>query len=320
MTVLVTGCAGFIGWKVSELLLKEGHDVIGADNLNAGYDARLKEWRLSRLKVQPRFTFRRLNIVDPQPLAQVFQDVGIDAVINLAALAGVRQSIENPVDFFSTNLNGTVNLLEICRKEGTKKFIQASTSSVYGESDHPCQEDLPTDRPLSPYAASKKAAELACYAYHQSYGLDVTVLRYFTVYGPAGRPDMAIFRFIRQTAEGETLILYGDGSQTRDFTYVEDVARGTLAALEPMGFEVINLGSDRPWVLRDVLALIDHSLGMQAQVETTPRHPADPMSTWADISKAKRILGWQPQVPFEEGLCRAIDWYGDNRDWAKELR
>lgn len=319
MRLLVTGCAGFIGWKVSELLLQDGQDVVGVDNLNGAYDVRLKKWRLSQLEPKTCFSFHKLDITDREAIAGVFRKGGFDAVINLAARAGVRQSLEEPREYYDTNLMGTLNLLECCREQGVPKFVLSSTSSVYGEGERPFREDGPTDRPMSPYAASKKSAETACYTYHRLHGLDVTVLRYFTVYGPAGRPDMSVFRFIKQIAEDEPISLYGDGTQERDFTYVEDVARGTLASMKPMGFETINLGSDRPVVLNRVISLIEESLGKRACIETSPRHPTDPHATWADISHAKQVLGWEPQVTFEEGLEKTVRWYRENRDWAKTL-
>ena len=319
MNVLVTGCAGFIGYKVSEILLDAGHAVIGVDNLNDAYDVRLKEWRLSQIKGTPGFNFHQVDIVDRQQVGKIFHENPLDAVVNLAARAGVRQSVKDPWCCYETNVFGTLNLLELCRETSVKKFVLASTSSVYGDSKLPYREDAPTDRPLSPYAASKKAAEVACYAYHRLHSLDVSVLRYFTVYGPAGRPDMSIFRFIRRIADGDAITLYGDGSQKRDFTYVDDVARGTKAALKPLGFEVINLGSDRSLQLREVIHLIEEALGQRARIETMARHPADVPATWAEIAKARHILDWQPLVSFQEGLQQAVEWYGQNRHWARLL-
>jgi UDP-glucuronate 4-epimerase len=321
MRVLVTGCAGFIGWKVSEYLLAAGYEVVGVDNLNDAYDVRLKRWRLARLAERPGFAFRPADIGDRLAMERVFREDGpFDAVINLAARAGVRQSVENPWVYYETNVIGTLNLLERCRGFGVRKFILASTSSLYGANNpRPFREDANTDSPLSPYAASKKAAETLCYTYHYLYGLDITVLRYFTVYGPAGRPDMSVFRFIRWIAEGEPLHLYGDGSQSRDFTYVDDIAEGTLRALQPMGYEIINLGGDHPVSLRELIARMEDLLGRKARIVQRERHPADVPATWADISKAKRLLGWAPRTPLEEGLRRTVAWYLANRDWAKEI-
>ena len=316
---LVTGGAGFIGWKVSESLLADGHTVVVVDNLNDAYDVRLKHWRLAQLEGQPGFEFHQLDIRDQDRLREVF-DLNCDAVINLAARAGVRQSVENPWVYFETNVTGTLNLLEMCREFRIKKFVQASTSSLYmANNPRPFHEDANTDGPLSPYAASKKGAEALCYTYHYLYGIDVTALRYFTVYGPAGRPDMSLFRFVQWISEGRPVIVYGDGQQSRDFTYVDDIARGTLAALRPMGYEVINLGSDQPVVLMDAIRLVEELVGKKARLEYKPRHPADVLATWADIGKAGEILGWRPQFSFAEGVAQLVSWYRANREWAKNV-
>ncbi len=319
MNVLVTGCAGFIGSKVGELLIQDGHHVVGVDNLNGSYDIRLKEWRLSQLQGKPNFTFHRWDIVNRQVLEELFRSRALDAVINLAARAGVRQSLQNPWVYYETNVTGTLNLLELCRTHGVPKFIQASTSSLYGHAERPFQEDQPTDRPLSPYAASKKAAETLCYTYHRLYGLDVTVLRYFTVYGPAGRPDMSIFRFIQRIAEGGLVPVYGDGSQERDFTYVGDVAQGTLLALRSVGYEIINLGSDRPVTVRQVIASLEGILQRPARLEHLPAHPTDVPATWANVTKARRLLGWTPKTSLEDGLQNAVRWYQENRSWVSVI-
>jgi nucleoside-diphosphate-sugar epimerase len=323
---LVTGCAGFIGGQVAQLLLAEGHTLAGVDNLNAAYDVRLKQWRLNQLREHPRFTFLQLDIADRSALIELFRvqwgerRLPFDAVINLAARAGVRQSVQNPWVYVETNVTGTLNLLELCREYRVPKFVLASTSSLYGQNNPaPYREDANTDRPLSPYAASKKAAEALCYTYHYLYGLDVTVLRYFTVYGPAGRPDMSLFRFVRWISEGEPVAIYGDGQQSRDFTYVGDVARGTIAGLRPLGYEVINLGSDRPVVLMNAVRLVENLVGRQAQLDYHDRHPADVLATWADIGKAGILLGWEPQTRFEEGVARLVEWYRANRAWASQI-
>jgi UDP-glucuronate 4-epimerase len=242
------------------------------------------------------------------------------AIINLAARAGVRQSVENPWVYIETNTTGTLNLLELARQHGVPKFVLASTSSLYGQHNPmPYREDADTNQPLSPYAASKKAAEALCYTYHYLYGIDVTVFRYFTVYGPGGRPDMSLFRFVQWTAEGRPVLVYGDGQQSRDFTYVDDIARGTIAGLKPVGYEVINLGSDQPVVLMDALRTVERLLGQSARIDFQPMHRADVPATWADISKAERLLGWRPQVTTDEGIRRLVAWYQANRAWAREV-
>lgn len=309
---------------MAKLLLQEEHGVIGVDNLNSAYDVRLKEWRLHQLQEHSTFQFHQLDVVDQMALNQLFTDASpFDAVINLAARAGVRQSLEDPWVYYETNVTGTLNLLELCKEHEIRKFVLASSSSVYGipgESGRPFSEDQPTDHPLSPYAASKKATEGLCYSYRHLYGLDITLFRYFTVYGPAGRPDMSIFRFIKWIAEGEPLILYGDGTQERDFTYIDDIAHGTILALKPTGYQIFNLGNDRPVTIMRLIALIEELLGKKAQIDRRPVHPADVPATWASITKARKLLGWEPKIQLEEGLKRTVDWYLKNREWAKEIR
>jgi len=321
--ILVAGCAGFIGWKVCELLLAHGRRVIGLDNLNDAYDVRLKHWRLARLRPMPGFEFHRADITERAAIeawAGPLAEAGCASVINLAARAGVRYSVENPWAYLDANATGTLNLLELCRKAHISKFVLASSSSLYGQQNPlPYREDQPTDRPISPYAASKKAAEALAYTYHHLHGLDVTVFRYFTVYGPAGRPDMMPFRLAQWISEGRPVIVYGDGSQSRDFTFVEDIAAGTIAGLRPLGFRVINLGSDRPVVLRDAITLVERLTGRRAQVIHKPGQAADVPATWADITVARQVLGWRPAVPFEAGMARLVDWYRQERDWAKDV-
>lgn len=316
---LVTGCAGFIGAQTCVQLLAAGHSVIGVDSLNDAYDVRLKQWRLEQLRTDAQFSFHHLDISVRDTLRPLFTSE-LSGVINLAARAGVRQSVENPWVYFDANVTGTLNLLELCREYGVTKFVIASSSSVYGNRNpRPFREDANTDAPPSPYAASKKAAEILCYTYHELFGIDVSVLRYFTVYGPAGRPDMSIFRFVQWISEGKPITLFGDGTQERDFTFVEDVARGTIAALKPVSFEIINLGADHPIVLRDAIAMIEDAVGRKAVLDRQPRNPMDMFVTWADISKARRLLGWSPHTSFTDGIRATVEWYRANRDWASQV-
>lgn len=320
MNVLVTGSAGFIGWKVSEKLLERGDQVVGIDNMNDYYDPRIKEWRFRTIEKFNNLIFYREDISNFEAMDRLFKTHPFDAVINLAARAGVRASLENPWTYYNTNVIGTLNLLECCKKYNIKKFVLASTSSLYaGENSLPFREDANTDRPLSPYAASKKAAETLCFTYHSLYTIDVTVLRYFTVYGPAGRPDMSLFLFAKWINNGSPVIVFGDGQQKRDFTFVDDIARGTLAALRPIGYEIINLGSDKPIVLIDALRLIEKVLGKKANIEYRRRHPADMLATWAGIDKAMKLLDWQPEIKFEEGVRQLLDWHQKNHTWIKQL-
>jgi len=317
---LLTGAAGFIGARTAELLLDAGHSVVGVDDVNDAYDPRVKRYRLAKLVGRADFRFHELDIAKRAALSTL-GDEHFDAVLNLAARAGVRASVENPWVYVDTNVTGTLNLLEWCRAHGVRKFVLSSTSSVYGGSDATVfREDQETSRPISPYAATKKAAEALCYTWHALYGLDVTVLRYFTVYGPAGRPDMSVFRFVRSIREGEPITVYGDGSMARDFTYVDDVARGTVAALRPLGFEIVNLGGERPAEVRELVATVERALGRKAEVRHEPPHPADVPRTAACIDKARRLLDWAPRVSLEQGVAEAVAWYEAERAWAKDVR
>ena len=318
--ILVTGCAGFIASKIAELLLEQGTTVIGLDNVNDVYSPILKEWRLARIQKFSNFEFHRMDITNLDALKGLFQQHKFDAVMNLAARAGVRASVENPWVYVSTNVTGTLNIMELCKDFNVKKFVLASTSSIYGANETPFNEDDKTDKQLSPYAATKKGAEALAYTYHYLYGIDITIPRYFTVYGPAGRPDMIPFKFIHHIAEGIPIPVYGDGTQERDFTYVDDIAEGSIACLKPLGFEVINLGSDRPVKVNYVIQLMEQYLGKKAIIEYQPAHPADVPATWADISRARKLLSWNSRFSIEEGLQNAVNWYLENRDWLKNIK
>lgn len=318
---IVTGAAGFIGSKVAELLLAQGHQVFGVDNLSAAYDVRMKEHRLQTLLSQPAFTFLKADITDKAIIDLLTQYVPrAQAVINLAAMAGVRQSMSDPWSYLYTNTLGTLNLLEYTRRQAVPKFILASTSSLYGADGTPPHSELaPTDRPLAPYAASKKGAEAFAYAYHHLYGIDISIVRYFTVYGPAGRPDMSMFRFCQWIAEGKPVQINGSGEQSRGFTYVDDIAAGTLLALKNVGYEIFNLGGHEVMSINEVIELIEKLLGKIADRHYAPAHPADVFSNVADVSKARAMLGWEPRVGLHEGVQNLVNWYLANRTWAKDI-
>ncbi|WP_456395588.1 GDP-mannose 4,6-dehydratase [Desulfurobacterium sp.] len=318
--ILLTGAAGFIGFKTAQLLLEKGYDVVGVDNMNNYYDVRIKEYRLNLLKKYPNFKFYRTDIENLKPLEIIFKDHSFDGVINLAARAGVRYSLTDPFVYVTTNTLGTTNLLELMQRYNVKKFVLASTSSLYAGQKMPFTEDLPVNTPISPYAASKKGAEAMAYTYHYLYGIDVAVLRYFTVYGPAGRPDMSIFRFIKWIEEGTPITIFGDGTQERDFTYVDDIAEGTIKALETeTGYEIINLGGNKPYKLNYMIELIEKFTGKTAKKVYKKFHRADMKATWANIEKANRILNWQPKIPLEEGIKRTVQWHKENAEWLRQV-
>jgi nucleoside-diphosphate-sugar epimerase len=316
---LVAGAAGFIGARTSELLIKDGHTVVGIDNMNDAYDRRMKEYRLQRLQSSSAFTFHKVDISDKSIVDQ-FKHQKFEGVINLAARAGVRASVDNPWVFVESNVTGTLNLLEICRQTGSMKFVVASTSSIYGANPpYPTPESASSSEPLQPYAASKKGAEAMCHAYHHLYGIDVSVVRYFTVYGPAGRPDLALFRFVQWISEGRPVRVNGNGEQSRGFTYIDDIARGTILALKPLGYEVINLGGHEVITINDLIKLIEDVVGKKAIVDYGPPNPADMFTNWADVSKAGEMLGWEPQFNMRAGVEKLVEWYNAEREWASEI-
>jgi nucleoside-diphosphate-sugar epimerase len=316
---LVTGAAGFIGARTAEMLLEQGHTVVGMDNLNDAYDPRMKEYRLRRLQAMRGFKFHRRDLSEKSCI-ELFKDENLDGVIHLAARAGVRYSVENPWVFLESNVIGTLNMLEVCRQYGCKKFILASTSSIYGGNPpYPTPETASSSEPMQPYAASKKGAEALAHSYHHLYDIDVTVVRYFTVYGPAGRPDLAMFRFVQWITEGQPVRINGDGKQSRGFTYVDDIARGTIAALKPVGYEIINLGGHEVITINELVEMIEELTGKRADRQYGPPNLADMFTNWADVSKAREMLGWNPQVNLREGLRNLIQWYNAERGWAKDV-
>ena len=316
---LVTGAAGFIGARTSEMLISDGHTVLGIDNMNDAYDPRMKEFRLKKLQAMPGFTFHKMDISD-KSVVERFRGEKFAGVINLAARAGVRASVDNPWIFVESNMTGTLNMLELCRQTGTMKFIMASTSSIYGANPpYPTPESASSSEPLQPYAASKKGAEAMTHAYHHLHGIDATVLRFFTVYGPAGRPDLALFRFVQWIMEGRPVLVNGDGEQSRGFTYIDDIALGIILALKPVGYEVVNLGGHEVITINNLVKLIEDVVGKKAVVQHGPPNPADMLTNWADVTKAGQLLGWEPQYDMRAGVEKLVEWYSAERGWAKDI-
>lgn len=316
---LITGAAGFIGARTSEILINDGHTVVGVDNLNNAYDLRMKEYRLRRLQALSGFDFHKLDISD-KTIVEHFKGEKFDGLINLAAWAGVRVSVKNPWIYVDSNMTGTLNMLELCRHADIKKFIVASTSSIYGENPpYPTPESASSSEPLQPYAASKKGAEAMTHAYHHLYDIDATVVRFFTVYGPAGRPDLSIFRFVQWISEGRPVRVNGDGEQSRGFTYIDDIAHGVISALKPVGYEIINLGGHEVITINNLVKLVEDVVGKKAVIQYGPPDLADMRSNWADVSKARTLLGWEPQYAMRAGIEKLVEWYNAERDWAKDI-
>lgn len=315
-TYLLTGAAGFIGHRTCELLLAQGHKVIGIDNMNDYYDVRLKEFRLKKLKEFDNFIFYQLDIEDLAGLREVAKKYQFDCIFNLAARAGVRYSMENPHVYITTNTHGNLNLLEIAKENSIEKFVLASTSSLYAGQEMPFVESLAVNEPISPYAASKKSAEAMAYTYHHLYGIDVSIVRYFTVYGPYSRPDMAFMRFCRWIDEGKEIQLYGDGTQARDFTYVDDIARGTILAAKKLGFEVINLGGgNNPIEVNTLIQMIEENIGRKAKVKHLEFHKADMKVTWANVEKAKKLLGWESEFSLSQGVTESLKYLSEIKEF-----
>ena len=313
MNILVTGGAGFIGSHLVERLLAEGHRVVCLDNFDDFYDPALKRRNLAQAMKQPGFRLVEGDLRDEEGLKKIFTGEKFELVAHLAAKAGVRPSVENPALYVDVNLRGTVYLLEACKSHAVRRFIFASSSSVYGNSSRvPFAEEDPANTPISPYAATKKAGELLCHAYHHLHGMDIACLRYFTVYGPRQRPEMAIHKFTRSILEGKKIFLFGDGSSRRDYTYIDDAVGGTLGALRrEHGFEVYNIGESQTITLTELIAAIEEQVGKKAIIEHLPEQPGDVKLTYAEIGKARERLGYNPQTKIREGLGRFVRWYLD---------
>lgn len=312
MKILITGAAGFIGSHLSENLLNEGHQIVGFDNFDPFYDRAVKEHNLEKSLSNELFTLIEGDLNNSGDMKNLFSGQEYDVVIHLAAKAGVRPSIENPLDYTKVNINGTQNLLEMMKSEGLKRLVFASSSSVYGNSkDVPYNEEMNVNNPISPYAATKVAAEVLCYTYWQLFGISVTCLRFFTVYGPRQRPEMAIAKFIRKAYNGESISVFGDGRSSRDFTYIDDIIQGVVSAVhKDLGYEIINLGESTTIELNSLIALIEKLTGKEVKKDYLEMQPGDVFTTYADISKAKKLLNYNPTTNMEEGISKYIHWLG----------
>jgi UDP-glucuronate 4-epimerase len=312
---LVTGGAGFIGSHLVERLLATGRRVVVVDSFDDFYDPAVKRRNLAGVKRHPGFSLVEADIRDEGAVREAADRFEVDEIVHLAARAGVRPSIEQPLLYQSVNGTGTTVMLEVARRRRVRNFLFGSSSSVYGESGAvPFREDARVDRPVSPYAATKKANEELCFTYHHLYGLPVTCLRFFTVYGPRQRPEMAIHKFARLILEGRPVPMYGDGTSSRDYTYVDDVVDGVVAALDrPQPYEIVNLGGSRTTALAELVRLLEARLGRDARVEQLPAQPGDVTITFADVSRAGRLFGYAPRVPIEAGLDRFVAWLKDPR-------
>ena len=331
MKVLVTGAAGFIGSHVCHYLLDRGDEVVGLDNLNDYYDVSLKEARLARLEPKQGFTFAKLDLADREGMAALFKRERFDRVVNLAAQAGVRYSLENPHSYVDSNVTGFLNILEGCRHNNVEHLVYASTSSVYGaHTQMPFSVHEHVDHPLAIYAATKKANELMAHSYSHLFGLPTTGLRFFTVYGPWGRPDMALFLFTRKILAGEPIDIFNYGNHRRDFTYVDDITEGVVRALDKVAepdpnwnssspdsatsnapYRVYNIGNSKPVELMRYIEVLEECLGLEAKKNMLPLQPGDVPDTYADTSDLERDVGYKPDTPVEVGVRRFVEWYRD---------
>ncbi|MCD6298541.1 MAG: GDP-mannose 4,6-dehydratase [Deltaproteobacteria bacterium] len=312
--ILVTGSAGFIGFHLSKKLLDMGESVVGIDNLNPYYDVNLKRDRLEILKTYDNFAFFQEDIQNLQALRDIFREHRVDIICNLAAQAGVRYSLKDPFSYQKSNLEGFLNLLELAREYGVKNFVYASSSSVYGSNKKvPFSVEDRVDNPVSLYAATKKANELMAHAYNHLYQIPCTGLRYFTVYGPWGRPDMALFLFTKAILTNEPINVYNYGRMKRDFTYIDDIVNGTMAALKrPVPFDVFNLGNSDTVGLLDFIAIVEEELGQTAEKNMMPLQPGDVAETSADIEKSRKLLGFEPKTSLREGIRKFLSWYREH--------
>lgn len=319
--ILVTGGAGFIGSHLVDRLLSEGEwRVFVVDDLNDFYDPAIKRENVGPHEQNPNYRLFEADIRDKPALKRIFEENAFDSIVHLAARAGVRPSLEQPLLYAETNINGTLNLLELAREHGIKHFVFGSSSSVYGiNAKLPFSEDDPIRQPISPYAATKAAGELLCHTYTHLYGIRCVCLRFFTVYGPRQRPDLAIHKFARLISEGKPIPVFGDGTTRRDYTYIVDIIAGVRAAIDyaESDYEVINLGESRTVELRELISLLEKELGATAKIDRQPLQPGDVPQTFADVTKARQLLGYNPQTQIEEGIHRFVEWFRKNKKFDK---
>jgi UDP-glucuronate 4-epimerase len=315
MVILVTGGAGFIGSHLCGRLLREGHRVVCLDNFDEFYDPEIKKKNVQESMGEAQFELIEGDIRDTQLIPRIFRGQTFDVVVHLAARAGVRPSIDYPKLYEEVNIQGTINLLDACREFGIKSYVFASSSSVYGGNRKvPFSEEDRVETPISPYGATKRAGELFCYTYHRLFGINIACLRYFTVYGPRQRPEMAIHKFTRLIEENERVPMYGDGQSMRDYTYIDDIIDGTMGAIfGNKGYEIYNLGESHTTRLSDLIRMLEEAFGKRAIIERLPEQRGDMPITYANIEKARRKLGYSPRVSMEEGIARFVEWYKQNR-------
>jgi len=314
LKLLVTGAAGFIGSHLVDRLLNTGYQVSGIDNFDSFYNPKIKEKNISRALESSQFKLFRRSILNKSELDRIFSQEHFDLVIHLAAKAGVRPSIQDPTGYFQVNAEGTLNLLELCRKHHIGKFIFGSSSSVYGNNKKiPFSEQDPVDHPISPYAASKKSAELICHNYYHLYKINIFILRFFTVYGPRQRPDLAIHKFFKLINANKPIPIFGNGETYRDYTYIDDIIDGILKSIKKVkGYEIINLGESEPIKLKNLIKLIEKTVGQKVEKQYLDKQPGDVNKTYADIEKAKKLLKYHPSTHMEEGLRQFYDWFKNN--------
>lgn len=314
-TVLVTGAAGFIGSNLTQSLLEKGYRVVGIDNFEDAYDLKFKEAHIAPFVGNSNFALHRVDVRDLPAMRAIFEEEKPSYIVHLAAKADTRAAVKDPYTYTSVNIDGTLNILELCREYPVENLVIASSSSVYGNSSQvPFTEDQTADRPLSPYGATKRAVELLACTYHHNFNMNITCLRYFNAHGENNRPGMVPYIWTEKLLRGEEIEISGDGSRKRDYTYIGDIVRATILAIEkPLGFEVINIGNNTPASLNELLAVFEKVIGTKAKVKSRPSHSASVEETYANIDKAKKLLGWEPEVSLEEGIRRLVAWFRANR-------